>query len=681
VITLAYKITDTSGVDSVWWSLNGTRRGYLAAGAGDKYTITAEFSPSHENSIIITAIDKSSTRNSSSVSIDLDYNRPPVANAPDTIQTRRNIAREITIDASDPDGDSIMKWSIISGPFKGTVSEKDKKTFTYTPETTFEGRDSITYRAWDASDSSDPGTIVIIITPNDIAPVFSVKPQNTSKDSGTPVTFTSDINSDVYPLPEYQWVKGKDTVGTTGPDFTISSLKYSHQGEYKLIVTNRAATIEAPFTLSVTDKTAPVITLSGAADTTILLNGTWNEPGFSAIDDKEGNINENIMITGGVTTTSIGKYIINYNITDAAGNPSIQKMRIVRVEGWVKEAELNTSDFRSVLTDDGSFYILYIDYSDSRAKVATLSNGVLVQVGSDITINETHNISMALSNDRKVPYVVTENGVVKKLEGSIWKTVIDDDLPCDDDFISLSIGNNNVPFVAYHSFKMPYPPQISKAELNTWSLVSSIDSIPFDGSFSSNGVASTDKQILTFSPDGTLYVIGNSGTFLGVVCKKLIDNKWVAAGNDSIVKVPSDGDRWGNNLHLLSYNNTMYCGYSQGEAIVNPTILRFNGTTWSELPLLEKNLNIGGVGFSMAISSTGILHAVYIQYDANGIYNFIIRSFNGTSWENIPNIGSSIAFQDECGGASIVSGPDECYITYLQGIDNGNGKTIIRHWC
>lgn len=84
------------------------------------------------------------------------------------------------------------------------------------------------------------------------------------------------------------------------------------------------------------DDKAPVVRLIGAADTTIILNSTWTDPGAIAEDDKDGVIT-NIQVSGTVNVDLVGVYKITYSATDAAGNTGT-KTRTVRVrntaDGW-----------------------------------------------------------------------------------------------------------------------------------------------------------------------------------------------------------------------------------------------------------------------------------------------------------------------------------------------------------
>jgi hypothetical protein len=80
----------------------------------------------------------------------------------------------------------------------------------------------------------------------------------------------------------------------------------------------------------VADQTAPVITVTGAADTTIEVGTAWVDLPAVAIDNKEGNISDAIVVTGEVDVNQLGDYTITYSISDNQGNASTTT-RIVRV--------------------------------------------------------------------------------------------------------------------------------------------------------------------------------------------------------------------------------------------------------------------------------------------------------------------------------------------------------------
>ena len=80
----------------------------------------------------------------------------------------------------------------------------------------------------------------------------------------------------------------------------------------------------------VSDQTAPVITITGAADTTIEVGTVWIDLPASALDNKEGDLSDAIVTSGTVDYNTLGDYIITYAIQDNQGNAS-SATRTVRV--------------------------------------------------------------------------------------------------------------------------------------------------------------------------------------------------------------------------------------------------------------------------------------------------------------------------------------------------------------
>ena len=66
------------------------------------------------------------------------------------------------------------------------------------------------------------------------------------------------------------------------------------------------------------DKTAPVITLTGESEVSILVNGAYTDAGATANDNVDGAIT--VVTTGNVDTTRADTYTLTFTATDAAGN-------------------------------------------------------------------------------------------------------------------------------------------------------------------------------------------------------------------------------------------------------------------------------------------------------------------------------------------------------------------------
>jgi len=139
------------------------------------------------------------------------------------------------------------------------------------------------------------------------------------------ITLTGDASVNVNHNDEYTdaGASATDNVDGAVSVTTNGNVDTASVGEYILTYTaTDAAGNEATSTRTVTvvDVTAPVITLTGDASITIFQNTTYTDEGATAIDAVDSNVN--VVKTGTVNETVLGKYVLTYTATDAAGNES-----------------------------------------------------------------------------------------------------------------------------------------------------------------------------------------------------------------------------------------------------------------------------------------------------------------------------------------------------------------------
>ncbi len=79
---------------------------------------------------------------------------------------------------------------------------------------------------------------------------------------------------------------------------------------------------------NVTSSDAPVITLNGEADLTLKVGTSYQEAGYTAIDQKDGNITNKVIVNSNLQTNRVGDYTITYMVTNSQGLRSIKKRRI-----------------------------------------------------------------------------------------------------------------------------------------------------------------------------------------------------------------------------------------------------------------------------------------------------------------------------------------------------------------
>ncbi len=79
------------------------------------------------------------------------------------------------------------------------------------------------------------------------------------------------------------------------------------------------------------DTTPPVIRLLGNSPVTVIVGTSYTDDGATALDDTDGDITHNIVVTNPVDTNVINTYTVRYNVSDAAGNPAVEVTREVNV--------------------------------------------------------------------------------------------------------------------------------------------------------------------------------------------------------------------------------------------------------------------------------------------------------------------------------------------------------------
>lgn len=79
------------------------------------------------------------------------------------------------------------------------------------------------------------------------------------------------------------------------------------------------------------DTTAPTITLKGSNHMLVSFGAAFEDPGFTATDDKDGDITTAVISKGSVNTSVYGPQILTYTVTDSAGNvETIQRTVVVQ---------------------------------------------------------------------------------------------------------------------------------------------------------------------------------------------------------------------------------------------------------------------------------------------------------------------------------------------------------------
>lgn len=137
------------------------------------------------------------------------------------------------------------------------------------------------------------------------------------------------------------------------------------------------------------DAEAPVITLTGESSMTITVGSTFVEPGFTAVDNRDGDVTTQVQITGTVDPMATGEYVLTYTVTDAAGNTA-------SVERKVTVEPIRQPD---VVEPDGK--VIYLTFDDGPSKYTQNLLDVLEKYNVKATfflVNTGYNMETLLNN-------------------------------------------------------------------------------------------------------------------------------------------------------------------------------------------------------------------------------------------------------------------------------------------
>ena len=78
------------------------------------------------------------------------------------------------------------------------------------------------------------------------------------------------------------------------------------------------------------DTTAPELTLLGDSAVKVIARNEFADPGFTATDDRDGDLTASVQVTGDLDVNWCGSYTLTYTVSDVAGNTATAE-RVVEV--------------------------------------------------------------------------------------------------------------------------------------------------------------------------------------------------------------------------------------------------------------------------------------------------------------------------------------------------------------
>jgi hypothetical protein len=167
-----------------------------------------------------------------------------------------------------------------------------------------------------------------------------------------------------------------------------------------ILCTSILVNLYLPYTsFSLEDNVPPVITLNGDNPFFLEVGTAYIEPGYIAMDNLDGDITEQVTVSGSVYSDQIGTYILEYNVTDTAGNPAEEVTRTVEVIEMVDNTPPVVSNNSKNGTEDvtisfriENFTFYYSDAENDplvKIKITSLpENGLLKLNDTNVLLNQ-----------------------------------------------------------------------------------------------------------------------------------------------------------------------------------------------------------------------------------------------------------------------------------------------------
>jgi len=130
----------------------------------------------------------------------------------------------------------------------------------------------------------------------------------------------------------------------------------------------------------VPDTKAPVITLNGDSNITLIKGDSYDELGATAFDDRDGNVS--VIIKGRVDTSKVGTYRLTYTARDSANN-SANKIRIINVENNIITLTLS-AERTNFIRRKKPYLNVYARIREPLKVIATYSDGQTEEVTDNV---------------------------------------------------------------------------------------------------------------------------------------------------------------------------------------------------------------------------------------------------------------------------------------------------------
>ena len=188
------------------------------------------------------------------------------------------------------------------------------------------------------------------------------------------ITLNGDMIVNVCPNTDYV-EEGYTAHDNYDSDITnkVTIKKFDNSIFYSVVDSSNNRT-EIERKINFTDEEKPIINLNGGNEITIYLGNDYTEYGYTASDNCDADITNNVIVTGNVNSNSLGTYTIKYEVSDAVGN----KTEVIRTIHVINKP---------------SYYgngIIYLTFDDGPSDITGRVLDILDEEGVKATFFVTH---------------------------------------------------------------------------------------------------------------------------------------------------------------------------------------------------------------------------------------------------------------------------------------------------
>lgn len=314
-VTVVDTVYDPSGIESVSWTLNNGAAQQMVpvTGKPGQYSLTATLTDAGDYTVVVTAVDNSTQKNSSTQTIEIEYVVPPeITEQP--VSTSICPGEEATVSVS-ATGTPPLQYQWHSE--NGAITDANDASYVVSSLTATTTLTCVVSNGAGASATSDP----CVITVNPGVSV-AVTPTAPTECQGMSVTFKAEPSGGSSH--QYKWYSGAPGSGTVITGATSSTYETSIAGSYYCTATSSAGCVGTSNGVTLTINTPPSIsdpsgaTVCEGGSTTMSV--TSNGASFQWYKGTPGGTHSALSNTTSYSGVTYSTLTINNSVSSMAGS-------------------------------------------------------------------------------------------------------------------------------------------------------------------------------------------------------------------------------------------------------------------------------------------------------------------------------------------------------------------------